>query len=277
MAQSRPRPARQSTNIHTSRPLEIAAIPDLHCHGNSDESIPRLLARWLDAYRPDVVVNLGDHWDLPSLAFQTQGQHQQAIGPTFRQDVEAGIRANEVIWSPFLKAKSRWNCRRCILEGNHENRMARHTELPDGWALRGVLDYAVLQADRFYDDVVRYVGSTPGILTVAGVQFRHYATNGLAKPINSIHLAAALNAKTLTSTVVGHSHLLSYARATSADGRVIHGLSAGCCIGEGDHHRYAGVSEQAWARGVCCLHGVEAGDYSLEWVSLRRLRGLYGK
>ena len=100
--------------------------------------------------------------------------------------------------------------------------------------------------------------------------------NGLAKPINSLHLGAALNAKTLTSTVVGHSHLFSYSRATSADGRVIHGLSAGCCIGENDHHHYAGVSEQAWARGVCCLHGVEAGDYSLEWVALRRSWALYG-
>jgi hypothetical protein len=141
--------------------------------------------------------------------------------------------------------------------------------------LREMLDYSILQADRFYDEVCRYVGSTPGIVTVGGVSFRHYAVNGLARPLNSVHLGAQLNAKTLTSTVVGHSHVLSYARAVSSDGRVLHGLSAGCCVGEDDFHAYAGTSQQAWARGVVCLHGVENGDYSLEWVSLKRLRMLY--
>jgi hypothetical protein len=98
----------------------------------------------------------------------------------------------------------------------------------------------------------------------------------MSKPISSLHLGAALNSKTLCSTVVGDSHLLSYARATSSDGRVIHGLSAGCCIGENDFHAYAGTAQQAWARGVVCLHGVENGDYSLEWVALKRLREVYG-
>jgi hypothetical protein len=37
----------------------------------------------------------------------------------------------------------------------------------------------------------------------------------------------------------------------------------------------AGTSQQAWARGGACLHGVENGDYPLEWVSLKRLRDLY--
>jgi hypothetical protein len=275
--QGKPKPSPLRRQAQTTRPLEIAVIPDLHIHGHSDESIPRLLARWLDGYRPDVVVNLGDHWDMPSLAFQTQGQHSSAIGPTFRQDVDAGIRANGVIWASFQKSKARWNCRRIILEGNHENRMTRHTEEPENWALKGTLDYSILQADRFYDEVVRYVGSTPGIITVGGVSFRHYAVNGLARSLNSVHLGAQLNAKTLTSTVVGHSHMLSYARAVSSDGRVLHGLSAGCCIGEKDFHAYAGVGQQAWARGVCCLHGVANGDYSLEWVSLKRLRELFSK
>jgi hypothetical protein len=153
--------------------------------------------------------------------------------------------------------------------------MSRHTQHPEHWSLRGILEYSVLQADRYYDDIIRYSDSTPGIVSVNGVQFRHYAVNGLARPLSSLHLGAALNTKTMCSTVVGHSHLLSYAHAVSSDGRVIHGLSAGCAIGENDFHPYAGTSQQAWARGVTCLHGCENGDYSLEWVSLKRLRGLY--
>jgi hypothetical protein len=162
------------------------------------------------------------------------------------------------------------------LPQNHFGREPRkQDDAPHRWVLKGTLDYSILMADRFYDQVVRYVSSTPGIVAVGGVSFRHYAVNGLVRPLNSVHLGAQLNAKALTSTVVGHSHVLSYSRAVSSDGRVLHGLSAGCCVIENDFHGYAGVEQQAWARGVACLHGVENGDYSLEWVSLKRLRSLY--
>jgi hypothetical protein len=176
----------------TAGSLEIAIIPDLHCHGGSDKTIPELLAKWLDEYRPDVVVNLGDHWDLPSLAFQTKGQHSSAIGPTFQSDVAAGIQTNDVIWKPHQKAMSRWNCHRIILEGNHEQRISRATEEPERWSLKGLPDYSILQADRYYDEIVRYKGSTPGLTTVGGVTFRHYAPNGMSKPLNSMRLGYQL-------------------------------------------------------------------------------------
>jgi len=260
----------------TSGSLEIAIVPDLHCHGGSDKTIPELIARWLDEYRPDVVVNLGDHWDLPSLAFQTKGQHSSAIGPTFQSDVAAGIQANDVIWKTYQRAKDRWNCHRIILEGNHENRMARATEEPERWSLRGLLDYSILQTDRYYDEVVRYKGSTPGLTSVGGVTFRHYAPNGMSRPLNSMHLGYQLTQKMLTSTVVGHTHRFSYFRTTASDARVVHGLVAGCCISEDDFHEYAGTSQTSWDRGVACLHGCENGNYSLEWVNLNRLQQLYG-
>lgn len=260
-----------------NRAIEILVLPDLHVHPGSDHDLADIISRMLDEVRPDVCVNLGDHWDFPSLAFQTKGQ-ASSIGHTFKADLSAGLKFQEKMFDSYAKAKQRWNMRRVFCEGNHESRMRRTVETD--WALADVLSLDSLQLDRHYSDIVPYQGSTPGMINIGGVNFCHYAVSGsMCKAIASVHLGAALINKSHASTVMGHSHLLSYATQIVSDAskvRRLHGLSAGCLIAERDHHSYAGVSQSAWVRGCAFLDRVEDGDFDLEWISLRRMREKWG-
>jgi len=235
----------------------------------------------LDEARADVCVNVGDHFSFDSLAFQTKGQ-LCSVGHTFKADLESGIRANEVIFAPWMKARKRWPMRTVFICGNHEDKMRRTVERD--FALAGLLHIDSLMLDRHYSDVVLYSGDHPRQdFSINGVTFAHYALNGAGKAMSAMALGAQLCRTLHSSTVVGHSHRFSYEQQVISggdrSGSRIHGLSAGCLVGEGpgDFHPYCGdYGRTQWARGMALLHRVENGDFDLEWVSLRRLRELYG-
>ena len=61
---------------------------------------------------------------------------------------------------------------RCVfLEGNHEERQRRLLEQHS--ELQGTIDFKDFELDRYYDDVVRYKGQTPGMIEVDGILYAH--------------------------------------------------------------------------------------------------------
>lgn len=247
-------------------------IGDSHAHykHNNDRAI--WLGRLIRDTKPDVVINLGDTGDLPSLSGYDKGT-RAAVGRTYRQDIEAHNDFQEKLWSTVRKGKKKLP-RRVTLIGNHEQRIDR--ALDSNQALQGAIGYEDLHLDDWYDTVVHYKGGTPGTITLDGILYAHYLVSGVSgRSLGGEHIGHSILSKQHTSCVVGHNHLLDYCVRTAANGKKIMALSAGCFFDyEAD---WAGEMNKLYWRGVCILHNVNQGTYDLETVSIDRIKRDYGR
>ena len=87
------------------------------------------VARHICHIRPNLLIHLGDHWDMPSLSQYDKGKKSHR-SRTYHTDVTAGNRAMEQFWRII---HTNWptfhhECRAVILEGNHEERIRRAKE-----------------------------------------------------------------------------------------------------------------------------------------------------
>ena len=247
-------------------------IPDPHADYRHDNSRADLLANLIIDLKPDVVINMGDQWDFPSLSSYDKGL-RSFQGRTYAADLDAGLEFSDRLWGPVKRRKKRLP-RRTFLEGNHERRQERVLDLSP--ELQGTVDFKNLQLEEDYDDIVRYTGkSTPGTIEIDGITYAHFLTSGIkGLPISGEHPAYTLITKQYVSCTVAHSHTVDYCVRTDPHGRRIMGLVAGCFL---DYKSdWAGESQKLWWQGVVICRNVENGQYDPEFVSLERLREIYG-
>lgn len=245
-------------------------IPDIHaCPEASNERADWLSALLIDI-KPDVVVNLGDSLDLASLSSYDKGK-RSFQGRSYKADLNSHLDFQERMWNP-VKARKKKLPRRVVLEGNHEHRIERALDLSP--ELAGTIGFRDFDYDNYYDDIVRYEGSTPGVIELDGILFAHYFITGVSgRPIGGERPAHMLLDKAGTSCIAGHLHTFDYAVRQNINGKVRSGLIAGC------YHEHtpdwAGNIAHLWRRGVVVLRNVENGDYDLEWISLKSLEKEY--
>jgi hypothetical protein len=250
--------------------LKHLVIPDSHAHPDFNNNRAIWLGNLIRDTKPDVVVNLGDTWDMPSLCSYDRGT-KSFQGRTYSRDISSGLDYQDKLWSTVRKGKKRMPLR-CTLVGNHEHRIHRAIELQP--ELEGVISFNDLELDRYYDIVVPYNGSSPGTCVLDGVTYAHYLVSGVAnRPISGERLASTLLAKHHTSCVVGHNHTFDFAVRARPDGSKIMGLCAG--VYQDYDSPYAGEANKMWHRGVAMLHSVYKGQYDLEWISMERLAKAY--
>lgn len=245
-------------------------IPDPHAHPEHNNDRADLLAKLIIDLRPDVVVNLGDQFDFPSLSGYDKGK-RSFIGRSYSADVNSGAEFSDRLWSPVKKTKKRLPLR-IYLEGNHDHRIERALDLSP--EMQGTIDFKDLQLDQWYDEVVRYDGQTPGIQEIDGVYYSHYFISGvMARPLGGEHPAYSLYAKLGRSCTAGHTHTLDYCVRTSVDGQKNHNLVAGCFF---DYNSdWAGKANDFYWRGVVIKRNVENGSYDPEFISLKQLEKIY--
>lgn len=248
-------------------------VPDIHCHPNHSNDRAFWLANLILDVRPDVVVNLGDTWDFPSLASYDKGT-RSFVGRTYKADLNAGLDFHEKLFSTIKKQKKKLP-RFVYLEGNHEHRPERALELSP--ELTGTISWSDLDLDRHYTDIVRYSGkSTPGTIEIDGVTYAHYLISGnMGRPLSGLHHAYSLVTKQFTSCTVGHSHERDFWSKVGGHSKQVCGLVAGCFI---DYYvDWAGEQQKTWWKGVTLCHDVEDGSYEPEFISLERLKRIYGQ
>ena len=246
-------------------------IPDPHAHPDYDNSRADLLAKLIKEVKPDVVINLGDVCDFPSLSAYDKGK-RSFVGRSYRRDVEAALDFEERLWGPVRRSKKKLP-RRVILEGNHEHRIEKaldlHPELADTISLKD------LEWDRYYDEQVLYEGNTPGTINIDGVNYAHFFISGvMGRAISGEHPAYSLIVKQYESCTAGHLHVLDFCERTTARGRKIQGLIAG--VFQDYEAPWAGEVNHLWWRGCVIKRNVENGTYDPEFVSLDRLRKEFG-
>jgi len=221
--------------------------------------------------KPDVVVNLGDQWDLSSLSGYDKGK-ASFQGRAYRRDLDAGLDFSERLWAPLKKSKKKKPLS-VFLEGNHEERQRRLLEQHS--ELQGTIDFKDFELDRYYDEIIRYKGQTPGVIEIDGVNYAHFFVTGISgRGVSGEHAAYSLLAKQFASSTCGHLHTFDYSVRTDPNGRRLHGLVAG--VYQDYDSDWAGEMCKLWSRGVVIKRNVIKGDYSLQWVSIEELKKEYG-
>ena len=81
-------------------------IPDPHAHYKNNNERADWVGRLIVDLKPDVVINMGDMFDMPSLSVYDNG-NKSFQGRTYRADVDAGLEFDERLWAPIRKAKKR--------------------------------------------------------------------------------------------------------------------------------------------------------------------------
>lgn len=248
-------------------------VGDTHAHPDHDNSRADLLAGLISDLKPDVYVHIGDSADMASLSAYDRGL-SYFVGRNYKDDIHAHLEFEERVWGPVKRMKKKLP-RRVFCIGNHEDRISR--ALSKSPELAGAISMKDLQLEYFYDDIVPYDGhSTPGVIDVDGIDYAHFVVAGISgRPLSSLHHGYQLLQKRHKSTTVGHSHVFSYDTQKFLKGtNSLHGLCLPCFV---DYPvDWAGNVTDLWDSGVVIKRGVENGNYDLEFVSMKRLKEIYG-
>lgn len=246
-------------------------IPDYHAKPGDDNRRADWLSKLIGDVKPDVVINIGDAADMPSLCSYDKGTRAY-VGKTYQADIAAHLEAQDRIWGP-LKSKKKRLPKRVVLHGNHENRIAR--ALDQSHELEGTISFRDLDFAKHYDIIVPYTGATPGIIQLDGISYAHYFVSGvMGRPIGGTHPSASLLSKLHCSATCGHLHLADWSTDTNILGTRINGLFCGT-YQEPTSESWAGHAADLWWNGVVLKNNVEDGNYDLQMISFETLKKVY--
>lgn len=257
--------------------MKHLVIPDVHVKPDQDFERLEWLGKYIIDTKPEVIVCLGDFADMHSLCSYDRGK-KSFEGRRYHEDVEATVAAMDTMLYPLKqynkrRAKARkkqYKPRMIMTLGNHENRI--------NTAIEGdpVLDGTMSIDDLGYSANGWEVYPHMYPIEVDGVLYAHSFISGImGRPIGGEHHAHSLLNKLHSSSTCGHSHLRDFCEKTTGKGERILGLVAGCYL---DHHeQYAGPANELWWKGVVMKHGVNNGVYDPEFVSLYRMKEMYGE
>jgi hypothetical protein len=247
-------------------------IPDTQVKPNS----PTDHLRWAGLYaaekKPDVIVHIGDHFDMPSLSSWDVGK-KSFEGRRYKDDIEAGIHAMEVFLQPIRDEQQRlkvnkhkqWRPRMVYTLGNHENRIERAIESDP--KLDGLIGYKDLQLEEMGFEVYDFLD----VAIIDQIAYAHYFTSGImGRPVSS---ARNMLSKKMMSCIMGHVQDRDIAYGRRADGTNILGLFSGIFY-QHDEDYLTPQTNSSW-RGIWMLNEVANGGCDELPVSLNYLRNKY--
>jgi hypothetical protein len=239
--------------------------------------VPTEHLQWAGQYAvqmlPDVIVMIGDWWDLPSLSSYDKGK-KASEGRRYKADIEAGQKAMQLFLAPIRAEQARrirnkdrqWNVRLIFTLGNHEHRIMK--TIQDNAAFSDWMGLEDLGLAAMGWEVFPFLQP----VIVDGVAYCHYFTSGvMGKPVTS---ASALANKKMMSCVMGHVQNKDIAYRRRADGKSVIGIFAGVFY-QHDEDYLGPQGNRVW-RGVWILHDVQDGDFDEMPVSLSFLQDKYG-
>jgi hypothetical protein len=237
-------------------------IPDTQCKPGVDLRHMLWTGFYIRRKRPDVIVHLGDHWDMPSLSSYDRGT-KRAEGRRYVHDIAAGNYAMQLLLDQFADMPD-YKPLMVFCIGNHEERILRHAEAhPE---LAGTLTYDSLNLSAW--QVADYLT----IKKVHGVAYTHFITHPMTgKPLGGNAQRRLVNVG--YSFTMGHQQGKDQAERWLSDGTVQRCLIAGSCYIHDES--YKGPQGNRHWRGVVVKHEVRRGNYDLMEVSLGFLQRHY--
>lgn len=245
--------------------MKIIVIPDTQVRPGVRTDHLEWAGRYIAEKQPDVVVHLGDHWDMPSLSSYDKGKGS-AEGRRVARDIGAGNDALRRL-TECIGTKS---IRTVLLRGNHEERLERYVN--DHPELGGAIGYHQFNDLALGWEVVPFLQP----VEFGGVAFAHYFPRGsdgnVGQTKRGAPSARAQLLREMQSCVAGHRQGLDLAVHTNGK-RTLRSIIAGSFYQhsegylspQGNHH---------W-RGILMLCDVKQGNFNLCEVSLDYLRKKY--
>lgn len=240
--------------------MKIFVIPDTQCKPGVKLDHLKAAGHYIADKKPDVVIHLGDHWDMQSLSSYDKGTIL-AEGTRYQNDIEAGHDGMLELHKGITTAKNYYP-KKIFLIGNHEERIMRHVKANP--ALEGKLSYADLELEYWGWKVADYLE----IIKIGGVHFSHYFYNPMTGKPYSGKASQRLNNLGF-SFVQGHQQGLDVAMKHLSNGTTIRGLVAGSFYQHNEH--YKGPQGNHHWRGCLMLHEVKNGNYGLMELSINYL------
>lgn len=226
-------------------------------------------ANYIVEKQPEVIIHLGDHWDMHSLSTYDRGT-KKAEGGRYSEDIECGIDAMDVFMGPLreLHAKQarskvkRYKPRMVFLLGNHENRIARHANAhPE---LYGHIGFHNLELERFGWEVHDFLDP----VCIDGVYYAHY----FYQPLTGRAYGGVIHTRLKNlgfSFTMGHQQGLETAIRCLNNGQMHRGLIAGSFYQHEED--YKGPQANDHWRGCLMKNEVKDGNYCLMELSMKYL------
>lgn len=227
------------------------------------------VGRYAAEWKPDVIVQLGDWWDFPSLSSYDEGMAGME-GRRYRDDVETGNNALEAMTREILRPKG-YRPRLVMLGGNHDgftNGGRPDRFLQKNPKLIGQMKFDDLAAKRLGWEYHEFLDP----VTIDGIIYCHYfcrsASGGVVKSKNGAPTARAQVQREMRSCTAGHKQGLDVWVQPTQDG-IIRGLICGSFYQHEED--YLTPQGRAYWRGVVMKHEVHDGAYDMMEVSLNYL------
>lgn len=144
--------------------------------------------------RPDVIVMIGDWWDMPSLSSHDKGK-MAFEGRRYLDDIKAGRRGMERFLEALRKATD-YSPRLVFTLGNHEHRIIRYVD--NNPEFSGKFSFDDLGLHEYGWEVHDFLKP----VLIDGIEYCHYFTSGvMGRPVSS---AATLLRERQRSCTQGH-------------------------------------------------------------------------
>lgn len=241
-------------------------IPDVQAKPNVQHDHMEWVANYAIEKRPDVIVQIGDWADMPSLSLYDKGKRCYE-GRRYVKDIEAANYSLERFERPIEEYNranpgTPYNPRKVKTRGNHDYRIIRACELDA--SLDGKLSINDLDFERRGWECHDFLK----IVKIDGIQYSHFFISGsMGRPVSS---AAALLKARGGSATMGHVQRMDVAYHPQTQQI---GLMCGTCYLHDED--YLGPQGNNAPRQIIMKHEVEDGRYDLMAVSLRFLEKRY--
>lgn len=245
-------------------------IPDTQVKPGVDTDHLEWAGKYAAERKPDVIIHLGDHWDMHGLSYYDKGK-LSGRSQNYKDDIEAGNAAMDRFMAPIYKAanKTGWWPELHFCLGNHEQRIERYIDA------NAELDGTVGYQDFNLDDHHWTVHPFLALAEVDGIAYTHYLANPMSgKPLGGVMSTRLKNAG--MSFTMGHQQTLDHCARYLANGKVHRGLVAGAFYQHDE--AYKGIQGNRHWRGLIWKHEVDGlGCYDIMEVSMGYLRRKYGQ
>ena len=151
------------------------------------------ISNYIQEKRPDVIVNLGDFADLPSLSkYNLAGERE---GLRYKKDICAA-REGMMRLTEFRRFSRNYKPRMELVLGNHEHRIIRTVE--ENPHLEGALSMNDLAYESYGWRVHRFLK----VARIDGIEYSHYFVSGpMGRPLSS---AQSMLRERQSSCIQGH-------------------------------------------------------------------------
>ena len=252
-------------------------IPDMQVKPGVNTDHIEALGHYIVEKQPDVIINVGDTWDMPSLSSFDRAGSKKMEGQRYLEDVQAGNDAMDRLMKPLYRfnrqqaanKKKQYKPQLEFFMGNHEYRNNRATE--NEAKLDGLLSTDAFNLKEHGWNIHEFLE----VEDIDGILYSHYFVN--PSGLTGFPIGGTIDNKLRhigCSFSQGHQQQLQYGIKYTAAGTALHGLVCGSFYSHDEDYLGPQKNKEHW-RGIVMKHEVREGRYDPMFVSLDYLLRRY--